>query len=158
MTPSLDPTVARYAVTLTFDINRMYAMTPSGELSAKEKLEWAKRAFAKFRRRLDHAILGNAASRYGRELEYVPVIEGQRPNEHIHYHCVIVTPARVTLDEMTQSVKTAWKSTGIGGHQIDVQVMYSEGWLMYIAKEAWTVKKDAVDFDNVRLNACPLRC
>lgn len=158
MTPAAVSTVSRYSVTLTFDINRMYAWTPSGELPAEEKLAWAKRAFAKFRRHLDHAILGNAASRYGRELEYIPLIEGQGIKQQLHYHCVIVTPARVTLKEMTTAVKRAWMSTGVGGHQIDVQTMYSDGWLAYVAKEAWTVKREAVDFDNVRLNTCPLRC
>lgn len=158
MTPAEDAAVARYSVTLTFDINRMHALTESGELSQKEKLAWAKRAFAKFRRRLDHAILGNAASRYGRELEYIPMIEGQGAKQQLHYHCVVVTPSRVALQEMTAEVKNAWRTTGVGGHQIDVQTMYSDGWLGYISKEAWTVKNEVVDFDNVRLNSCPQRC
>lgn len=157
-TPEAGEDIARYAVTLTFDINRMYAMTWSGELSLDEKISWAKRAFAKFRRRLDHAILGNAASRYNRELVYIPTIEGQGPTERIHYHCVIVTPARVTTQEFAAAVKRAWMQTGIGGHQIDVQPMYDTGWLSYIAKEAWTVKRVTVDFDNVRLGARPQRC
>jgi len=36
--------------------------------------------------------------------------------------------------------------------------MYDTGWLSYIAKEAWTVKRETVDFDNVRLAARPQRC
>jgi len=158
MTPAEDVAVARFSVTLTFNINRMHAWTQSGELSRAEKLAWAKRAFAKFRRRLDHALLGNAASRYHRELDYIPVIEGQGEKQQLHYHCVIVTPARVALEDMTMAVKKAWMSTGIGGHQLDVQTMYSDGWLTYISKEAWTVKRGAVDFDNVRLSTCPKRC
>jgi hypothetical protein len=46
-TPETTADAARYAVTLTFDINRMYAMTPSGVLGADDKVAWAKRAFAK---------------------------------------------------------------------------------------------------------------
>lgn len=158
MTPAADAAVSRYSVTLTFDINRMYALTESGELSRIKKLAWAKRAFAKFRLRLDRAILGNAASRYGRELEYIPLIEGQGAKQQLHYHCVIVMPSRVTTQEATAAVKMAWLSTGIGGYHIDVQPMYSDGWLNYISKEAWTVKRDAIDIENVRLKTCPQRC
>jgi hypothetical protein len=64
MTPSADAAVSRYSVTLTFDIKRMYELTPSGELPQMEKVAWVKRAFGEFRRRLDYAILGNAALRY----------------------------------------------------------------------------------------------
>lgn len=157
-TPDATDNTARFAVTLTFDINRMYAMTPTGELSLKDKVAWAKRAFAKFRRRLDHAILGNAASRYNRELVYIPLIEGQGATQQLHYHCVIVTPARVTAQQLASEAKRAWMQTGVGGHQIDVQPMYDTGWLSYIAKEAWTVKRETVDFDNVRLGSSPQRC
>jgi len=156
--PEAASDTARFAVTLTFDINRMYAMTKSGELSQDDKIAWAKRAFAKFRRRLDHAILGNAASRYSRELVYIPMIEGQGAAQQLHYHCVIVTPARVTAQQLAAEAKRAWMQTGIGGHQIDVQPMYDTGWLSYIAKEAWTVKRETVDFDNVRLGSSPQRC
>jgi hypothetical protein len=157
-TPEATDDTARFAVTLTFDINRMYALTPSGVLKADDKIAWAKRAFAKFRRRLDHAILGNAASRYNRELVYIPMIEGQGAKQQLHYHCVIVTPARVTTHQLAAETKRAWMQTGVGGHQIDVQPMYDRGWLSYIAKEAWTVKRETVDFDNVRLGASPQRC
>lgn len=157
-TPAVTEHTAHYAVPLTFDINRMYAMTPSGELAHDAKIAWAKRAFAKFRRRLDHAILGNAASRFNRELTYIPMIEGQGAKQQLHYHCVIVTPARVSTQQLAAEAKRAWMQTGIGGHQIDVQPMYDTGWLSYIAKEAWTVKRETVDFDNVRLAARPQRC
>lgn len=157
-TPEATDDISRYAVTLTFDINRMYALAASGELSSDEKIAWAKRAFAKFRRRLDHAVFGNAASRYSRELVYIPMFEGQGPGQQLHYHCVIVTPSRVTTQQLAAEVKRAWMKTGVGGHQIDVQPMYDTGWLSYIAKEAWTVKRETVDFDNVRLGVSPQRC
>ncbi len=158
MTPSENDCSARYAVTLTFDVNRMHHRSWSGLLTNAEAVAFAKRDFATFRMQLDRAILNNAAKRHGRELSYVPVIEGQGKGERIHYHCVIVTPARIGLLEMTKAVKQAWRRTYFGNQQVDVQPMRDDGWLGYIAKKAWTLRQDAVDFDNVRLGECPKRC
>jgi hypothetical protein len=118
----------------------------------------ARQNFAAFRANLDCAIYKNAAARYGRELTYVPVIEGQGRGERIHYHCVIVTPGRVDLRTMTAAVKRAWMHTPFGAVQTDVQHMRDDGWLSYISKEAWTIKRDSVDIDNVRLASGPQRC
>jgi hypothetical protein len=158
MTPEADASTTRYAVTLTFDIDRMYRMTACGVLLNEDKVAWAKRAFAKFRHHLDRAIYGNSATRHNKELEYIPVIEGQGAKQQIHYHAIIVAPARVSLPDMTAEVRKAWRSTGIGGHQVDVQVMYSTGWQSYITEEAWTPRIESLDFDNVRLRSCPQRC
>lgn len=59
---------------------------------------------------------------------------------------------------MTEAVKRAWVQTEFGAVQTDVQNMLDDGWLSYISKEAWTLKRDAVDIDNVRLAAVPKRC
>lgn len=158
MTPMADETTNRYAVTLTFDIDCMRRKSSSGLLEQDEKLALARQNFASFRRHLDFAIFKNAAVRYGRELVYVPVIEGQGPGDRIHYHCVIVAPSRIDLPAMTEAVKRAWLQTEFGAVQTDVQNMLDDGWLSYISKEAWTLKRDAVDIDNVRLAAVPKRC
>lgn len=158
MTPDADASMTRYAVTLTFDINQMYRMTATGVLMREDKVEWAKRAFAKFRHHLDRAIYGNSATRHNKELEYIPVIQGQGAKQQIHYHAIIVAPARVSLPDMTAEIRKAWRSTGIGGHQMDVQVMYSStGWQSYITEEARTARIASIDFDNVRLRCCPQR-
>lgn len=158
MTPEARPDLARYAVTLTFDLNRMAKSCWTGILDKSSALRLAKRDFAKFRWKLDRSVLKNAASRFGQELSYVPVIEGQGVGKQLHYHCVIVTPGRVALPEMIASVKHAWSSTAFGGFEIDVQHMRDDGWLNYMSKEAWKVDRDVVDVDNVRLGACPMRC
>ena len=93
MMPVADETTRRYAVTLTLDIDCMRRKSSSGLLEQDEKLALARQNFASFRRRLDLAIFKNAAVRYGRELDYVPVIEGQGPGDRIHYHCVIIAPS-----------------------------------------------------------------
>ena len=121
MTPRQNDSAARYAVTLTFDINKMHQRSWSGLLTNSEAVALAKEDFATFRRRLDRAILNNAAKRHGRELSYVPVIEGQGKGQRIHYHCVIVTPARIGLHEMTERVKQAWRRTYFGNLQVDVR-------------------------------------
>lgn len=157
MTPAASDDTTRYAVTLTFDIDKMRRKSRSGVLELNEATAFARQTFAVFRRNLDRAIFKNAAVRFKRELSYVPVIEGQGKGERIHYHCVIVTPQRVALPEMALAVKHAWMNTEFGAVQTDVQHMLDDGWLSYISKEAWTIKRDAVDVDNVRLGTPPLR-
>ena len=158
LTPKAEDDVARYAVTLTLDVDRMRRMSKSGLLDRVEAVAMARQNFAAFRANLDCAVYKNAAVRYGRELTYVPVIEGQGRGERIHYHSVIVTPSRVDLRTMTAAVKRAWLQTTFGAVQTDVQHMRDDGWLSYISKEAWTINRDAVDIDNVRLASGPQRC
>jgi hypothetical protein len=157
MTPAATDDATRYAVTLTFDTDKMRRKSWSGVLELNEAIAFARQTFAFFRRNLDRSIFKNAAVRFNRELIYIPVIEGQGKGERIHYHCVIVTPSRVALHEMAAAVKHAWIHTEFGAVQTDVQHMLDDGWLSYISKEAWTIKRDAVDVDNVRLGTRPLR-
>ena len=158
MTPEESDSTARYAVTLTFDIESMHRKCRGGLLELDEKVALAKIAFSSFRWKLDRTVLKSAASKYGRELTYIPVIEGQCSGHRIHYHCVIVTPMWVKLHEMKVAVKHAWSRTDFAGHQVDVQPMRDDGWLQYISKEAWTLTRDVVDIDNVRLSTRPGRC
>ena len=158
MTPNADRSAARFAVTLTLDVERMHRKSRSGVLESDEKVSFAKATFSAFRWRLDRTILKSAASRHGRELTYIPVIEGQSCGHRIHYHCVIVTPSWITLADMRTAVKHAWSRTEFGAHQIDVQPMRDDGWLQYMSKEAWALHRDAVDIDNVRLSTRPQRC
>jgi|tagenome__1003787_1003787.scaffolds.fasta_scaffold18050695_1 hypothetical protein len=44
--------------------------------------------FKHFRNRLDHALLGSAAKRYGKRLLMVAVLEIS-PDHRPHYHCII---------------------------------------------------------------------
>jgi hypothetical protein len=140
MTPEESDSIARYAVTLTFDIESMHRKCRCGLLELDEKVALAKIAFSIFRWKLDRTVLKSAASKYGRELTYIPVIEGhsegQSGGHRIHYHCLIVTPTWVTLHEMKVAVKHAWSRTEFAGHQVDVQPMLDDGWLQYISKEA----------------------
>lgn len=158
MTPSDDEGGTRYAVTLTLNVERMHCKSRSGALTGEEAVDFAKATFAAFRWKLDRIILKSAATKHGRELTYVPVIEGQGLGQRIHYHCVIVTPSWVTLPDMQTAVRRAWSRTDFGAQQIDVQPMRDDGWLQYISKEAWTLKREVVDIDNVRLSTSPRRC
>ena len=158
MTPGAQSDVARYAVTLTFDLDKMRRKCRTNILEKSDALTFAIRNFKSFRWNLDRLILKNAATRHGRELSYVPVIEGQGAGKQIHYHCVIVTPARVPVSEMVTLVKQAWMRTEFAGPQVDVQPMRDDGWLTCMSNEAWTLRRDVVDIDNVRLSTCPKRC
>ena len=158
ITPMESKAVTRFAVTLTLDVESMHRKSRDGVLESDEKISFAKASFSAFRWKLDRIVLKSAASKHGRELTYVPVIEGQSSGHRIHYHCVIVTPKWVTLTDMKAAVKHAWSRTEFGAHQVDVQPMRDEGWLQYMSKEAWTLSRDVVDIDNVQLSTCPERC
>jgi len=158
MTPREDCSTSRFAVTLTLDVERMHRKCRSGALTPEEAVDFAKITFSAFRWKLDRTILKSAASKHGRELTYIPVIEGQSSGHRIHYHCVIVTPSWVALPDMNVAVKHAWSRADFGAQQIDVQPMRDDGWLQYISKEAWTLHRDTVDIDNVRLSKRPQRC
>jgi len=77
MTPCDDEDGTRYAVTLTLNVERMHRKSRSGALTGEEAVDFAKATFAAFRWKLDRIILKSAATKHGRELTYVPVIEGQ---------------------------------------------------------------------------------
>ena len=158
MTPTDSDNATRYAVTLTLDVESMHRKCRGGVLESDEKVKFAKTTFSAFRWKLDRMILKSAASKHGRELTYIPVIEGQSSGHRIHYHCVVVTPTWVTLPDMKAAVKHAWSRTEFGAHQVDVQPMRDDGWLQYMSKEAWTLTRDVVDIDNVRLSTRPERC
>jgi len=158
MTPASSSEQSRFSVTLTFDQRKMLKYSPSGMLTAAQALHCAKTSFARFRMSLDRKILKSAASRNGKELVYIPAFDVQNSGEFIHYHCVIVTPAWVTLDRMTEAVKNAWMGTGLAGFEMHVTPMRDDGWLAYMSKRAWTLNQDCVDIDNVRLGTDPERC
>ena len=158
MTPTETETEARFAVTLTLDVDAMHRAMRTGIAEKQKQIEFARSSFAEFRWKLDRLILKNAAVKYGRELAYIPVLEGLGNAARIHYHSVIVVPARVTCEAMKHSVREAWGRARFGHQQVDVQPLRDEGWLHYMSKEAWTLRHDAVDIDNVRLSTDPKRC
>ena len=158
MTPPEDDAATRFAVTLTLDVEAMHRISRTGAAEKEVQVELAMSTFAAFRWKLDRLVLKNAAAKHGRELTYIPVLEGHGSGARIHYHCVIAAPSWVTLDAMKTAVREAWARTRFGHQQVDVQPMRDDGWLQYMSKEAWTLRNDAVDIDNVRLSTDPKRC
>lgn len=104
-----------------------------------------------FLNKLDKAVFGNAASRYGKRVFCLPVLEGGR-DKHLHYHAVIDCPRPELSGDYPTLLTELWLSTGWGDQQIDCQRGADTGWLTYITKRRDKPNlADAIDWTNVRL-------
>ena len=76
--------------------------------------------FRHFRNRLDHAILGSRAKRYGDRLRMVAVLE-RSADYRLHHHCIIERPYYCSLERLEATVREQWLKTDFGYRQIDIQ-------------------------------------
>ena len=111
--------------------------------------------FRHFMNRLNQSFLKCSNRRYGNKLTVLPIREGSKKT-HTHYHCVIDNPYPERNDEFVDLIKKSWGKTMLGlsksKYSIDIQPMYSNGWIEYITKcSSKTDIKDSVDWDNIHL-------
>ena len=89
-------------------------------------------------------MFGKAAERYGKQLKYLIVVEGERSEKNLHLHLAIGDlPSHVKFNQVANLVKQA-KS-----HVLEIDEQYKvditdSGWMEYISKEF-----GAKDTDNV---------
>ncbi|MDN7804121.1 hypothetical protein [Burkholderia gladioli] len=140
-----------HAVTLTMKQSRT-VMTNRGQTVQRLTMTEAKENFRKFVRRLNAAVYGNAADRFGTSIYVIPVIEGIATDKGLHYHCMMGNFRDGADDALIASlIWTAWQQTDFGNIQIDVQPMYGDGWIDYITKEVGIGDADNVDYGNVHV-------
>jgi hypothetical protein len=89
--------------------------------------------FHHFRNRLNHAILGSRAKRYGDRLKMVAVLE-RSADYRLHYHCIIARPYHCSLERLEAVIREQWLKTDFGYCQIDIQDQPDTGWFDYILK------------------------
>ena len=111
--------------------------------------------FKQFMNRLNQSFLKSSFRRYNKRLTVIPIKEGS-VKTHTHYHCVIDNPYPDRNKEFVQLVKDSWGKTLLGfsksKYSIDIQPMYSNGWIEYMTKcSSKTDIKDSVDWDNLYL-------
>ena len=111
--------------------------------------------FRHFMNRLNQSFLKSSFRRYNKRLTVIPIKEGS-VKTHTHYHCVIDNPYPDRDKEFVQMVKDSWGKTLLGfsksKYSIDIQPMYSNGWIEYMTKcSSKTDIKDSVDWDNLYL-------
>ena len=106
-----------------------------------------------FRNRLNQAVLGSRAKRYGAKLLMVAVRE-MSADHRLHYHCIIDRPYHCSLERFSHIIREQWSKTDFGYHQIDIQDQADTGWTDYILKQRQKSSLlDSIDWANCHLTA-----
>jgi hypothetical protein len=134
------------AVTLTMK-KRSYGRVLD-EIAASENLRH-------FRNRLNHAVLGSRAKRYGAKLQMVCVLETSVSDQRLHYHCIIDRPYHWPFERFAAVVREQWARTQFGYRQIDIQDGADAGWTDYILKRRQKsgTLLDSIDWCNTSWTA-----
>src|SRR2546426_7885812 len=109
------------AVTLT--MKKRAGAKVADEISASDN-------FRHFGNRLDHAILGSRAKRYGHTLKMIAVLE-RSADHRLHYHCIIDRPYYCLFETFAATVREQWLKTDFGYRQVDIQDQSDAGWTDY---------------------------
>lgn len=104
-----------------------------------------------FASRLNHAIFGNAAKRFGKGVQIVTVFE-RGAFERLHCHAAVDRPDCISPAVFKSTVKTCWKKTPWAyDHAIVERASSAEDWLQYLAKTAQKADyADSIDWNNIR--------
>ena len=86
-----------------------------------------------FCNRLNHAVLGSRAKRYGAKLLMVAVLE-KSADHRLHYHCIIDRPYHWSFERFAGLIREQWSKTDFGYDQVDIQDQADAGWTDYILK------------------------
>ena len=108
--------------------------------------------FRHFRNRLDHAVLGSRAKRYGVRLVMIVVLETSA-DQRLHYHCIIDRPYHCSFDKFGGIIREQWLKTDFGYREVDVQDQPDLGWTDYILKQRQKGSLlDSIDWANCHLD------
>ena len=99
----------------------------------------------RFTQKLNREVFGKyAAEKGGKSLKYLPVVEGERSNKHLHLHFAVGgLPSHVRFNQFDTLVTNA----KLHVEHIDVQHevdITDSGWIEYITKEVGTKDSDNV--------------
>ncbi len=146
----LDRWQAPFAVTLTL---RQCVTVPNGTTSVTQWLTdtVATQNMRHFLNKLDRSVFGKAATRFGKRIGCMPVLEGTG-SKRLHYHAVIDCPRPELTGDFPLMIADAWRTTTWGYWQVDCQKDADNGWLTYITKGRDKPNlADAIDWTNLRL-------
>lgn len=119
----------------------------NGRGTYKRKLtrDDCERIAKRFTQKLNREVFGKyAAEKGGKSLKYLPVVEGERSNKHLHLHFAVGgLPSHVRFNQFDKLVTNA----KLNVEHIDVQHevdIADSGWIEYITKEVGTKDTDNV--------------
>lgn len=137
-----------FTLTMKQGLRPLFEPASATEYLTREK---ASQNFRHFMKLLNKRLLGKAASRHGKRLPVIPVIEGGN-GRRLHYHGVIDCLRDDLIDLFPMIVQSTWAKTKWGWNEIDIQPKIDRGWINYMSK---TYDKPdyaaAVDWENVEL-------
>ena len=99
----------------------------------------------RFTKKLNREVFGKyAAEKGGKSLKYLPVVEGERSNKHLHLHFAVGgLPSHVRFnkfDTLVTNAKLHVEHIDVQ-HEVDIT---DSGWIEYITKEVGTKDSDNV--------------
>jgi len=149
----LNDWAAPHAVTLTLR-QRLTLGTAAGVSLVWLTREAASQNYRHFLSLLSTSVLGKAATRFGRRVRSISVIEGGS-GKRLHIHAVIDCPREDLVEQFPLMIEQAWLKTQWGFGQIDVQPDADRGWIDYISKfRDKPVYADAIDWENCHNSDC----
>jgi len=137
-----------YPVALTLTLKQVIEVKNNNGIYYKKIDKDECRQIAKrFTQKLNQQIFGNSAKRYGKGLNYLIVVEGERSCKNLHLHMAIgQIPEHIRLNAINGLVKNAKaKVAGIDG-QYKVDIVDS-GWMEYLTKELGKADTDNILWD-----------
>ncbi len=146
----LDDWRSPFAVTFSL---RQCVSVSNGAISVSQWLTdtVASQNMRHFLNKLDRSVFGKAASRFGKQVGCIPVLEGGC-DKRLHYHALIDCPRPELVADFPLLVADHWRSTQWGYWQVDCQANADDGWLTYITKFRDKPNlADAIDWTNLRL-------
>ncbi|AML51473.1 hypothetical protein [Falsihalocynthiibacter arcticus] len=98
---------------------------------------------------LNKRAYGNAFQRFNRRVKVIPILEKPFVGRY-HYHTIIENPFD---DEhiFRAEIVNCWTKTKWGYHEIDIQPVFSSGWIDYITKAptigGWDIENTHLDVE-----------
>lgn len=139
-----------HAFTLTMKQGRM-ADGPTGQIYVPISNEAASNNVGHFLNRLNKKLYGNAATRFGKKVQIIPVFEGGN-HKRLHVHGTIDCPRPDLRTVYPALIAEIWSQTPWGYHQTQVQPDCDRGWTTYFSKTRDKPNyADAIDWKNVHV-------
>lgn len=93
----------------------------------------ASQNFRHFLNLLNRRIFGNAATRFGKGVQCLCVLEGGAEKRY-HYHAVLDCPRSDLLEQFPTMIEDAWRRTDWSYEETSIQPFSDDGWIRYISK------------------------
>ena len=83
------------------------------------------------------------------KIKMAVILEGIRFNKHLHYHCAMRCPTKLTDKEFSQRIAKMWRHTVKNEMtHVDIQHYSNSGWIEYCAKEISAVHTEGISIHN----------